>query len=180
MPIFPCLFSPLSPSPLGGATPPKGEFKCYRCRMTVPGSVEDLGQLIQLAIAPIFLLTGVATTLTVFASRLSRIVDRGRALEDQTRHDIKLHKVELINLEKRAHLIYRALTLGVCAAILVSVLMTMAFAGAVMGFNAAKPCAALFLLALFCYTGALLCLLREVFFAVGTFKLGIHAGEAAR
>ena len=43
----------------------------------------DIAHLIQSAIAPVFLLTGVASTLAVLTNRLSRIVDRARVLETQ-------------------------------------------------------------------------------------------------
>ena len=42
----------------------------------------NIGQIIQLAIAPVFLLTGVGTNLTVLTNRLARIIDRSRVLED--------------------------------------------------------------------------------------------------
>ena len=42
----------------------------------------NIGQIIQLAIAPVFLLTGVGTNLTVLTNRLARIIDRSRALEE--------------------------------------------------------------------------------------------------
>ena len=38
---------------------------------------------IQLAIAPVFLLTGIASLLGVMANRLARIIDRARALEQR-------------------------------------------------------------------------------------------------
>ena len=77
-------------------------------------------------------------------------------------------------LERRAHIIYRALFLGVSAALFVCLLMTLAFAGEIFQFNPARAVAVLFMAALFAYTGALMCLLREVFLAVGSFRLGIH------
>jgi hypothetical protein len=40
--------------------------------------ISDIGHMIQLAIAPVFLLTGVATKLTVLTNRLARIIDRSR------------------------------------------------------------------------------------------------------
>lgn len=141
------------------------------------GSLQDVTQLIHLAVAPIFLLTGVATTLLVFAGRLARIVDRGRFLEAHPAGDEKRRLLELRALEKRAHLIYRALSLGVCAALCVCFLMTTAFAGSLFQFNTARVVAVLFLLALFSYTAALVCLLREVFLAVGSFGLGLHGAE---
>ena len=47
--------------------------------------LSDIGHVIQLAIAPVFLLTGVATKLTVLTNRLARIIDRTRVLEDRLR-----------------------------------------------------------------------------------------------
>ncbi len=143
----------------------------------IPSTGKTVAEFIQLAIAPIFLLMAVATTLTVFAGRLSRIVDRGRSLEARGAPDNAAHRDELRALERRAQLIYRALSLGVLAAILVSLLMALAFAGEIFHFNSAGPVALLFMAALFAYTGALLCLLREVFLALGHFRLGIRAGK---
>lgn len=144
-----------------------------------PGAnVERIAELIQLAVAPVFLLSAIATTLMVLLGRLARIVDRGRSLEERGDND-GLHRRELLSLERRAHLIYRALALGVLAAISVTVLMTLAFMGEVMRFDAARMVAVLFVAALFTYTGTLLCLLREVFLAVANFRLGIHAVHPA-
>jgi uncharacterized protein DUF2721 len=45
--------------------------------------ITDIARVIQLAIAPVFLLTAVGTIIGVFSKRLARIVDRTRVLEDQ-------------------------------------------------------------------------------------------------
>jgi hypothetical protein len=147
---------------------------------TAPQSLQNVAQLIQLAVAPIFLLTAVATTLMVLAGRLARIVDRGRSLETQAAPANQIQREELLLIEKRAHIIYRALFLGVSAAILVCLLMTVAFAGEVFRFHVAKAVALLFMAALFAYTGALMCLLREVYLAIGSFNLGIHTVSDSR
>ncbi|MEK7390471.1 MAG: DUF2721 domain-containing protein [Elusimicrobiota bacterium] len=138
-------------------------------------NLENVAQLIHLAAAPIFLLSALATTLLVLAGRLARIVDRGRALE--LRDDPSSHRSEMLLLERRAHMIYRSLFLGVTAALFVCLLMTLAFAGELFKFNPARAVAGLFMAALFAYTGALIGLLREVFLAVGGFRLRIHAPE---
>lgn len=141
------------------------------------GTLEEVAQLIQLAIAPVFLLTAVAATLTVFAGRLARIVDRGRFLEAKDVLDAAAVR-ELLLLERRARLIYYSLSLGSGAALLVCVFMTLAFAAKMFDFEAAKTAALCFMGALFSFTGAIICLLREVFLAVGSFRLGIR--EASR
>lgn len=137
-------------------------------------SLAEVAQVIQLAVAPIFLLTGVAATLTVFLGRLARIVDRGRALEKAAAPEANV-KDELRLLEQRARLIYIALSLGVSAAILISLLMAVAFMGEIFHLSVGRPVALAFLLALFAYTAALVCLLREVFLALGSFRLGLKA-----
>lgn len=140
------------------------------------GTLNNVTHLIQLAVAPIFLLTGVATTLMVLTNRLARIVDRGRVLEARSPAD----KSELLVVERRARLIYRALSLGVFSAILVCLVMTLAFVGEIFRFNVAAAIAVLFMTSLFSYTGTLVCLLREVFLALGSFSLGIHSAQKGR
>ena len=48
---------------------------------TAPTSVTTVAQIIQLAVAPVFLLAGIGAFLNVCAGRLSRIVDRARQIE---------------------------------------------------------------------------------------------------
>ena len=142
-------------------------------------NVVNVAQVIHLAVAPIFLLTAVAATLTVFIGRLARIVDRGRSLEKAATPEAQFRE-ELECLERRARLIYLALSLGVSAAILVSMLMAAAFMGEIYQLNLGRFVALLFILALFVYTAALLCLLREVFLALGSFRLGMHSAPQSR
>lgn len=49
--------------------------------MQSEGSIAAIAHVIQLAIAPVFLISGVATLLGVLTNRLGRIVDRARAVE---------------------------------------------------------------------------------------------------
>jgi hypothetical protein len=71
-------------------------------------NVPDIARAIQLAVAPVFLLTGIAALLGVMANRLSRIIDRWRffqknwsQLDDQARQSAQ---IELQNLERRRSL----------------------------------------------------------------------------
>ena len=45
--------------------------------------VDEMAHIIQLSIAPVFLLTGMGTLLSVLSGRLARIIDRARALEQR-------------------------------------------------------------------------------------------------
>ena len=44
--------------------------------------MDDLAKAIQLALAPVFLLTGIGALLSVMTGRLARIMDRGRAFAE--------------------------------------------------------------------------------------------------
>ncbi len=70
-----------------------------------PNLPVDVARIIQLAVAPVFLLSGVGVTLTLFTNRLARIVDRARILEDRLAEDphVDLHEA-LAVLAQRAPL----------------------------------------------------------------------------
>ena len=82
--------------------------------------LQDITHTIQLAVAPVFLLTALGTTLSVFTTRLARIVDRARRVEVRVRDEAGAARDasvrELGMIERRVRLIYWALTLGTSAA----------------------------------------------------------------
>ena len=45
--------------------------------------IPTVAHVIQMAVAPVFLLTGVGAILTVLTNRLARIIDRARILEER-------------------------------------------------------------------------------------------------
>jgi len=49
--------------------------------------VSSISQVIQLAVAPVFLLAGISGALMVMSNRLGRIVDRGRYLKESKKAD---------------------------------------------------------------------------------------------
>ena len=132
----------------------------------------DVAHVIQLAIAPVFLLTAVGTTLSVLTARLARVVDRGRALEGgaPTGHPGGIPG-ELVNIEKRARWTLRGLSLSTLSGIQVSLLIAVAFIGYAFQLNVGFWVAVLFVGAMIAYTGGLICLLREVYLATLTFRL---------
>jgi hypothetical protein len=136
-----------------------------------------ISHVIQLSVAPVFLLTGVGAILNVMSNRLSRIVDRARVLE------LKLEGAEpgvrdevvkrLRNLSRRARLIGRAIALCVLTAVLVCAVIITLFIGEFSEASpTAVPAALLFVGALLCFLLSLILLLREVFLATDTLKFG--------
>ncbi len=83
----------------------------------------DIVHLIQSAVAPVFLLSGVGVTLGVLTNRLARIVDRARLLElrvDEEQARAESTAASLRVLARRAHYINIAIGLCTVSALCVS------------------------------------------------------------
>jgi Protein of unknown function (DUF2721) len=139
--------------------------------------VIDIAHLIQSAIAPVFLLTGVASTLGVLTNRLSRIVDRARVLEGQLAghpsEGPRLH-ADLAVLERRAHYMYIAISLSTIAALLVALVVVTLFANAFLASELSLLIALLFVGAMVCLSTAYIAFFIEVRIAVAALRIGIR------
>lgn len=140
--------------------------------MQVASGITDVAHSIQLAVAPVFLLTGVGTTLTVLTNRLARIIDRARALEgslpaapEPAAADIQS---ELRVLSRRARLIHRAITLSTSCALLICLVIVALFGGVALGRDLSMPIVVLFTAALAAFIGGLVCFLLEIRAATGS------------
>lgn len=137
----------------------------------------DIGHIIQLAVAPVFLLSGIGIILTVLTNRLARVVDRARRVEEAARSStgetLEERRQELRVMAWRAQLMNRAITLSTCSALLVALVVVLLFLGAFLDFAAALPVAGLFILAMLSLIAALLLFLREVFLAIAALKIGV-------
>jgi hypothetical protein len=146
--------------------------------MSIPVSdqtIYDISHVIQLSVAPVFLLTAIGTILGVMSNRLARIVDRARVLKErmenlQEDRTLPIH-AEMRCLAQRRHLVNLGITFGTSAALLVCVSIATVFLGAVLKINIAVPVASLFILAMAAFVAALVCFLREVLLAVRSLVL---------
>lgn len=144
----------------------------------MPGDspIADVAHVIQLSVAPVFLLTAVGTILNVLSARLSRIVDRSRVLAERlpslpgpAREPVDR---ELALLVRRRHLVNIAMTCSTCAALMVAGVIASAFLGFLLRWKVAGAVAVLFILAMLFLVGALLLFLREVFIAATRVQIG--------
>lgn len=144
--------------------------------MLADQQLQDVTHLIQLSVAPVFLLTAAGTTLAVLSTRLARIVDRGRVLEERLARanpaEAAPMRDELGALVRRARLVHLALTFGAASALCVCLLITTAFVGFTLDARFAPAIAALFVAATVAFAAALVLFLREVFLAIRHFRLG--------
>ncbi len=128
--------------------------------------ISDIGHVIQLAIAPVFLLTGVATKLTVLTNRLARIIDRTRVLEDRLKvKPNEQYSAELETLYTRSHLINTAITSSTACGLLVCLVIAMLFLGDTTNLPLDQYIAGLFVLAMLGLIGSFVYFLREIFIA---------------
>jgi hypothetical protein len=140
--------------------------------------VTDITRIIQLAVAPVFLLTAIGTILSALNNRLGRIVDRRRVIEDRLRgKDAEARAAEVEDVQelellaRRISLIYHAIVMAIVCALLICLLVACAFLGVFVTLDIARLIGTLFILAMFALIGSLWLLLKEVFIAV---KVGRH------
>ncbi len=130
---------------------------------------------VQLAVAPVFLLSGIGAMLAVMTSRLGRIIDRARVLEerlvDASPEFLSSLQTDLRMLSQRAKLIYLAIALCTTTALLVCAVVAFLFVSAFLQFDASVIVALLFIAAMSTFVLGLLWFLREIY--VGTISLRI-------
>ncbi len=132
----------------------------------------DIGRVIQLAVAPVFLLTAIATLINALSMRLGRIVDRRRVVQ-QSLHGREpaaaaAAEQEIRHLALRSRLVYHAIFCNVLSALLVCLVVAGAFLGALLGVDLARTVATLFIGAMLAMIAGLSLFLREVYLAVRT------------
>ncbi len=141
--------------------------------------IGDLAHAIQLALAPVFLLTGIAGILNVMTGRLSRIIDRGRGLVEQPiRPFSSLDEVnrELVTLEKRRHLASAAITASTFAALMVCTVIPVLFLEMLLSFELKFLISLLFVISTMALVVGLGYFLREVHLATKTVRFTGHKG----
>jgi hypothetical protein len=143
--------------------------------------VTDIARVIQLAVAPVFLLTAIGTILSVLSGRLARIVDRVRVLIDRAsklpRGERGWIEREVETLLRRRQLVNLAITSGTSAALLVSLLIASAFVGYLIDVDFSIFLAVVFIAAMGAFVSALVLFLREILIAVATLKFELRDSE---
>jgi hypothetical protein len=142
----------------------------------------DIAHLIQVALTPIFLISAIGVTLSVLTSRLARIVDRARTMEDRLlRSDYvqdsrDLHG-QLKILAQRSRWINAAITLITVSALFIALVVVMLFVNAFLRWDLAVFIAAMFIMSMLTLAAALLAFLIEVRIATTTLRIGIKVAS---
>jgi len=138
-------------------------------------SISDLSHIIQLAVAPVFLLAGVAGFLNVMSGRLGRIVDRTRVIEQRllgfkNPSSIERASRELAMLKRRSQLTNISIGFCICSGLLVCLLVVTLFIGSYWGLSIGAVVVSFFVLSMLALIVALLMFLKETQLATRTMR----------
>jgi hypothetical protein len=140
--------------------------------MLVTPGTGAIAHAIQLAVAPVFLLSGIAGLLAVMANRLARVIDRGRTLErdwsNLSTGAREATRAEAINLERRRRICSWSINYCTTAALLVCLVIVTLFLEEFFVADLRWLGSALFVAAMIALIGGLACFLREVYLATHT------------
>ena len=138
-------------------------------------NISTVAQIIQLAIAPVFLLAGVGGILNVVATRLARVVDRVRRLEEELSdagpQERGREARRLAILDRRMTFCHWSIALCVVAALLICIVVVVLFVADLIAINFAIPVSLLFIAAMMSLTFGLLLFLAEVTIATRSVRV---------
>ena len=112
-------------------------------------SVNTVADIVRIAVAPVFLLSGIASFVNVCTGRLSRIVDRSREIEPKllasrgAEHDRWLRELHV--LDRRMSLVSWAISLSVLSAVLICAVVVLLFSASLTRSHVATAIALLFI-----------------------------------
>lgn len=129
-----------------------------------------IAQVIQLAIAPVFLLSSVGPMLIVLTNRLARIIDRYRYLaEDKKKREnlaiLDSIEFEMRVLDRRGKFIHWSIAMCTSCALFICVLIAGLFFGSLFELKFSILVSSLFIIAMLLLIAGLLCFLREIHIA---------------
>lgn len=129
-------------------------------------AISTIAETIQVSLSPVFMLAGIGALLNVLAGRLSRVVDRARALEvlhpRSTGPEHDRHVAELRLLNKRMRIINAALLMGVSSAVMTCIVVASLFIAVLLRFHIGRYVAGGFILAMILLIASLVAFMIEV------------------
>ncbi len=135
-------------------------------------SITSVSHVIQLAIAPVFLLSAVGAILAVLINRLGRIVDRYRFLEKRGPKAEDgagfVAGIEMVILSRRARLIHWAISLCTVGALFICLVVATLFISSMLHVEVSQTIALMFVVAMLALIAGLLLFLREIALATGS------------
>ena len=150
--------------------------------MALPLDSDTITHGIQLAVAPVFLMTAVSGMMGAVAGRLARIIDRARTVEDRARASdddefLARAYTELGELRLRGRLANACIALLTCCAFLIGLTIILLFLGETTNFQSSRWAVGGFLSGVVCFLMALLCFLAETVIATRLLNFPMLRGD---
>jgi uncharacterized protein DUF2721 len=144
-------------------------------------SVAQLIPVLQTAIGPTILISGVGLLLLTMTNRLARTIDRARAAARELPHaggaDRVKHAAQLRILWKRARLIRLSIALASLSALFAAILIIVLFVTALLQIENVWLICALFITCLICLIGSLMVFIHDINLALAALKLELPGKE---
>lgn len=149
--------------------------------MIFPVDPDTISHGIQLAVAPVFLLTAVSGMIGAVVNRLARIIDRARLLEERIKKNTHPESVEddyteLTQLRTRGLLANSSIGLLTLCSFLIGVTIIVLFLGETTNFQMLRISIGSFLAGVVCFLLALGCFMAETLIATRVLNFGRPGG----
>ncbi|MGA7991656.1 MAG: DUF2721 domain-containing protein [Thermoanaerobaculia bacterium] len=141
----------------------------------------DVVPILQVAVGPVILISGVGLLLLSMTNRFGRLIDRSRQLAHELRTVSDAERVGLIAqvriLTARARLVRLAIALATTSILLAALLIILLFLTALLGLDVAVVLSLLFIACMACLIASLVLFLRDINFSLHAFTLEIEAAQ---
>jgi hypothetical protein len=141
--------------------------------------LHQLIPLLQVAIAPVILISGVGLLLLSMTNRLGRVIDRSRLLADILGRAVEAQRAHVTEqlqiLSRRAGWLRRAITLASLCLLLTAVLIIVLFVGMLAGAETGLPVIILFITAMTCLVGSLIAFILDIHLSLAALRTEIAA-----
>jgi hypothetical protein len=148
-------------------------------------NIDTVASVIDVAVAPVFLLAGISGLLMVLTNRLGRTIDRSRSLQaveanvKSAKHIQTIHR-EKANLMRRMHLNHFAISMAVLSAILVCLVVVTLFLGSLLQLNVSIAIASLFIICMVILSLAFCSFLLEILVATRVVRATLTSATSFR
>jgi hypothetical protein len=130
----------------------------------------ELGPLLQTAIGPVILISGVGLLLLTMTNRLARVIDRTRSLIAEPSPE-KRYRNQLAIFWKRARILRASIMMAASSALAVAIIVILLFLSILEGIELQNAISTLFILGMVFLIGSIILFLYDVNLTLSALKL---------